>query len=652
MASNNVTSDWKSVLTTAQQGLADATLMRTTQSEDFKPIRAELAAATLSVDTAKTALATARAAGNQQDITYYTNLLAQQEKRLTSAKKAVESAVDKIGVTNDLINGYKKQIDEANTQIAKQASGTAPGTNNKIAATTTPASSNPGNPNTATTPTTPPVAAQGNTSVATSSVASGTKAAVPNTTTSEARPNTSSNKIVKPATKTITTTRTVTNDGIPEALKNAPVGSQWNRPGSSDGKIKATNLRKVGPNQFVAFDSGGAPIKLDAAGAAKQFRTKNYTSCNNPAFMPKKTTTQVKEKKVVPATKGAPTQTTPVVPGEGGDYTVKKGDTLSAIAKAYGLTLQQLLEANPQIKNPNLIKVGQVIKIPGKEEENPQFDDSDIALATDIQTSFDQANFEAFEDWRVRLSLAPGADYLYAGKNPGILQPLRSTQGVVFPYTPTIQVNYQANYNGIDVTHSNYKVFQYSSSSVDSVTISCDFTAQDAYEARYLLAVIHFFKSMTKMFYGQDTYPIRGTPPPLCYMYGLGGYQFSAHPLAIRDFNYNLPNDVDYIQTTTPSTFDTSPTDSDWMNYIMNRVPDSVSETRLGEQCTVGAGPPPPRFSNLPRDITTYVPTKIQLSISCVPIMSRNQISNYFSLDDYASGYLVKGTSRPGGGMW
>jgi LysM repeat protein len=654
-AVNNITKDWNKVKATATAALAvnNQTIALLKANTEF--LEGRLMEVNADIDRYAAELKQHKAAGDTARISQFERLFDSAAAVEARIRNEINANTRQIQFITTDSQQYQTQINEANIQLGIQAKGTTPATNTTVAATVTPASAQPGNPNTATTPTTPPVAAQGNTSVATSSVASGTKAAVPNTTTSEARPNTSSNKIVKPATKTITTTRTVTNDGIPEALKNAPVGSQWNRPGSSDGKIKATNLRKVGPNQFVAFDSGGAPIKLDAAGAAKQFRNKNYTNCNNPAFMPKKTTTQVKEKKVVPATKGAPasaTATEIIDPGTGVDYTVKKGDTLSSIAKKYGLTLQQLLEANPQIKNPNLIKVGQVIKIPGKEEENPQFDGSDIALATDIQTSFDQANFEAFEDWRVRLSLAPGADYLYAGKNPGILQPLRSTQGVVFPYTPTIQVNYQANYNGIDVTHSNYKVFQYSSSSVDSVTISCDFTAQDAYEARYLLAVIHFFKSMTKMFYGQDTYPIRGTPPPLCYMYGLGGYQFSAHPLAIRDFNYNLPNDVDYIQTTTPSTFDTSPTDSDWMNYIMNRVPDSESETRLGEQCTVGAGPPPPRFSNLPRDITTYVPTKIQLSISCVPIMSRNQISNYFSLDDYASGYLVKGTSRPGGGMW
>jgi len=502
-----------------------------------------------------------------------------------------------------------------------------------------------------TTPTTAsPKASSNNTAVATTSVTSGSKAAVPGPT-AEARPATPPAKIVKP-TKTVSTTRTVTvSDGIPEVLKTAPQGAQWNRPGSPDGKVKAQNLRKVGPNQYVAFASGGAPIKLDAAGAAKFFRDKQYTNCNMPQFMPKKVTKKITEKKTVTDNKGAPT--TPIDPGTGTEYVVKKGDTLSAIAKRYGTTVDALLKANPNIKNPNLIKVGQVIIIPGKPEVDPGFDDSDILLAQSIQSGFDQADFEGYDDWRVRLSLAPNSNYLYAGTNPGILQPLQATQGVVFPYTPQIVVNYQANYNPIDLVHTNYKVFQYTNSSVDQVTITCEFTAQDVYEARYLLATIHFFKTMTKMFYGQDTYPVRGTPPPLCYMFGMGGYQFSAHPLAINSFNYNLPNDVDYIKTTAPvSKFESNFEDSLNTLYTEMGISNSQSQDRLGEGLKPGGTCPAPKFNFAPKDITTWVPTKIQLSIGCIPIMSRNQVSNYFSLNDYASGYLVKGTTRPGGGMW
>ena len=45
-------------------------------------------------------------------------------------------------------------------------------------------------------------------------------------------------------------------------------------------------------------------------------------------------------------------------------YTVKKGDTLSEIARDNGTTLKKLKTANPQIKNLNKIRPGQKIKIP------------------------------------------------------------------------------------------------------------------------------------------------------------------------------------------------------------------------------------------------------------------------------------------------
>lgn len=275
--------------------------------------------------------------------------------------------------------------------------------------------------------------------------------------------------------------------------------------------------------------------------------------------------------------------------------------------------------------------------------------DSDYAALYDTEsqaTQQDQANFEAKEDWRVRLSLAPDAEYLYNAKDPGILKPLATnggTDGVIFPYTPAISVNYAANYEQTNIVHSNYKLFQYSGSGVDQVSISCTFTAQDEYEANYLLAVIHFFRTMTKMFYGQDENPKNGTPPPLCYMYGMGGYQFAAHPLAIQGFSYNLPDDVDYIKTTSESPAG-APVPSTT----------SPSEGRLaGTGVQKGGRGPSPSFQNTTKtEATTWVPTRIQMTITCVPIMSRNAISNRFSLRDYASGKLVLGTKEPGGGMW
>ena len=50
------------------------------------------------------------------------------------------------------------------------------------------------------------------------------------------------------------------------------------------------------------------------------------------------------------------------------DYTVKRGDTLGKIAKEYGVSVADLVEEN-NISNPNLIRVGQVLRIPGEDGE-------------------------------------------------------------------------------------------------------------------------------------------------------------------------------------------------------------------------------------------------------------------------------------------
>jgi spore coat assembly protein SafA len=53
------------------------------------------------------------------------------------------------------------------------------------------------------------------------------------------------------------------------------------------------------------------------------------------------------------------------ISGAGGSHVVRFGDTLSAIAQNNGVSLNALIQANPQISNPDLIYPGQTIVIPG-----------------------------------------------------------------------------------------------------------------------------------------------------------------------------------------------------------------------------------------------------------------------------------------------
>lgn len=67
---------------------------------------------------------------------------------------------------------------------------------------------------------------------------------------------------------------------------------------------------------------------------------------------------------IIPGEGGPVPTPTPPGGGGGGTYTVQPGDSLSAIARRFGTTWQELAALNG-ISNPNIIHVGQVLQIPG-----------------------------------------------------------------------------------------------------------------------------------------------------------------------------------------------------------------------------------------------------------------------------------------------
>ena len=48
-------------------------------------------------------------------------------------------------------------------------------------------------------------------------------------------------------------------------------------------------------------------------------------------------------------------------------YMISKGDSLWMIAKKFGISLEELIKANPQIKDPNKIHEGETVRIPLEE---------------------------------------------------------------------------------------------------------------------------------------------------------------------------------------------------------------------------------------------------------------------------------------------
>jgi hypothetical protein len=204
-------------------------------------------------------------------------------------------------------------------------------------------------------------------------------------------------------------------------------------------------------------------------------------------------------------------------------------------------------------------------------------------------------------DWRLRLSVGPSSGIFYLNKSPGILAPLTETNGVVFPYVPQVTLSYVNTYAATTPVHSINSIQSYQSSDVSSIQITSEFTAQTTDEAGYVLAVIHFFKSASKMFFGgADAGSSRaGSPPPILFLNGMGTHYFPNVPVILTSFSHTFTDSVDFVQALTP-----------------------------GNDGEPGA--------------ITMVPTVSSITLNLVPQYSRTIVRG-FNLDDFARGNLVIG---------
>jgi len=239
---------------------------------------------------------------------------------------------------------------------------------------------------------------------------------------------------------------------------------------------------------------------------------------------------------------------------------------------------------------------------------------------------------QASYDWRVRVSLAPNSNYFYNDPSNNLLSPLRteasntatslatqtanslfgptgqSRVGVVFPYTPTVTVTHTANYSEQKLVHNNYTQYFYENSQVEAITINGEFTVQNITEGQYLLATIYFFRSLTKMFFGNDTKA--GNPPPIVYLNGYGQYYLPNVPCIVKSFQHTMPDSVDYVNVPEPGIA--------YNPYMSNPV---LNSTRL--------------------------PTTSSVVLTLQPVYSRLAQSSGFNLSDFARGALV---NTPGSG--
>ena len=212
------------------------------------------------------------------------------------------------------------------------------------------------------------------------------------------------------------------------------------------------------------------------------------------------------------------------------------------------------------------------------------------------------------QDWRVKLSIPTIEPF----SNAELLGPLRTTGGLVFPYTPTIIVAHSANYNTMAPTHTNYPYFAYQNSQVDQLVITGDFFCQNGTEAQYWVGALHYLRSMTKMFFGGEASTL-GAPPPVVKLNGYGDYIFNNVPVIITQFTVDLPQDVDYIATGKP----------DGTNDIPPSHPESKQPAKDAREGPIG-----------------WAPSQSLITVTVQPIYSRREVEK-FSLNKYVSGGYV-----------
>lgn len=153
-------------------------------------------------------------------------------------------------------------------------------------------------------------------------------------------------------------------------------------------------------------------------------------------------------------------------------------------------------------------------------------------------------------DNRIRIRPKEGQmDEIY-GDEESILYLLRETNGVFFPFTPTIDFSHRAQYAEMAPTHANTSYYSYTHSPAIQITIQGQFSAQNLAEAKYTLAAMHFFRTVTKMHFGslEAKEGTAGLPPPVLELSGYGEFMFDNLSIIIQEFKMDMPNDVDYIQ--------------------------------------------------------------------------------------------------------
>ena len=249
-------------------------------------------------------------------------------------------------------------------------------------------------------------------------------------------------------------------------------------------------------------------------------------------------------------------------------------------------------------------------------------------------------------DWRVRLSI-PSIDSFSSSP---ILAPLRAAGGAVFPYTPSIRISNSAKYDATAPLHQNFAFQSYVNSQADSINITAPFYCEDSAQAAYWVSMLHFLRSVTKMFSGQDA--LAGNPPPILYFSAYGDFVFKNIPVVVTNVSVDLDAASDYIATDMSQSVDNfgaafgladatvgilgaiNPRAGAALGRANNIIQGvkGVADSFKRQLANAGGGTSGGK---------TYVPTKSSMTVQLQPIYSRDS-ARTFSLQKFVNGDYVK----------
>jgi hypothetical protein len=261
-------------------------------------------------------------------------------------------------------------------------------------------------------------------------------------------------------------------------------------------------------------------------------------------------------------------------------------------------------------------------------------------IAGDLLSAYAVYEDSNIDDWRVRLTLPTWPSF----RGSAVLKPLHDVGGMIFPYTPNIQINNTASYTKVSPVHSDFVFQAYQHSDPGTITITAPMNVEDANQALYWIASLHYFRSITKMFSGAD--PKAGNPPPIVQLNGYGSYVFKNIPVVVTSFSTALNAECDYIPVNTKTS----------IAGVVNSIAGGVGGIASGVGSAFGLS----KYTDVITDITdgigevatlanslgvggttsggiAHVPTKSSFTVTLVPAYSRTS-ARKFSLDNFVSG--------------